>query len=382
MQVLAVDVGTGTQDIYLYDTRLHIENGFKLVVPSPTMIVRRKIQAATKARTPILLRGVTMGGGPSHWAAEDHLRAGLQVYATPDAARSFNDDLDEVRAMGVQIVGADEADRLGEPIAAIELRDFDFEAIHTAFRGFGISLDSLGVLAIAVFDHGAAPPGYSDRRFRFEYLDRRIQQKNRLSAFAFPAEEIPPILTRMQAVRRSAAGVDAPLLLMDTAPAAVLGASLDARIRQRRRVLIANVGNFHTLAFRLGPSGIEGVFEHHTGFMNQHKLDRLLADFAAGTLTNDSVFHDQGHGALVYHPQALTFPDDDFGVVVTGPRRGMMLDSDLRPYFAAPFGDMMLAGCFGMLAAVRDHFPNLRERLDAQLHASAAEGQPPWELEG
>ena len=32
MKILTVDVGTGTQDIFLYDSNLHIENGFKLVV--------------------------------------------------------------------------------------------------------------------------------------------------------------------------------------------------------------------------------------------------------------------------------------------------------------------------------------------------------------
>ena len=84
-----------------------MENGFKLVMPSPTMIVHRRIKAATRRGQAILLTGLTMGGGPSHWAAEDHLRAGQQVYATPDAARSFNDDLDEIAAMGIQVVSED-----------------------------------------------------------------------------------------------------------------------------------------------------------------------------------------------------------------------------------------------------------------------------------
>ncbi len=83
MKILTVDIGTGTQDIFLYDSRLDLENGFKLVVPSPTMIVNRRIKAATQQGQAVLLRGVMMGGGPSQWAAEDHIRAGLPVYATP-----------------------------------------------------------------------------------------------------------------------------------------------------------------------------------------------------------------------------------------------------------------------------------------------------------
>jgi uncharacterized protein (DUF1786 family) len=63
MKILTVDVGTGTQDIYLYDSELDLENGFKLVVPSPTMIIHRRIKDATRRGEAILLTGVIMGGG-------------------------------------------------------------------------------------------------------------------------------------------------------------------------------------------------------------------------------------------------------------------------------------------------------------------------------
>ena len=70
MKILTVDVGTGTQDIYLYNSNLDMENNYKMVVPSPTMIVHRQIEEATAHGDAILLTGVTMGGGPSTWAAE------------------------------------------------------------------------------------------------------------------------------------------------------------------------------------------------------------------------------------------------------------------------------------------------------------------------
>ncbi len=74
----------------------------------------------------------------------------------------------------------------------LELRDFDFPAIARALEVFGVSLDGLAAVAVAVFDHGNSPPGYSDRQFRFDYLDERIRAENRLSAFAYRAGEIPP----------------------------------------------------------------------------------------------------------------------------------------------------------------------------------------------
>jgi uncharacterized protein (DUF1786 family) len=379
MQVLAVDVGTGTQDVYLFRSGLGLENGFKLVMPSPTMLVRRRIGEATARGEDVLLDGVTMGGGPSAWGAEAHLRAGRKLYATPEAARSFNDDLDWVRReMGVVVLSQDEARRLAG-VARITLRDFDFPAIAAAFDAFGIGLSPAAV-AVAVFDHGAAPPDVSDRKFRFDYLLDRLGGERGLSRFAFLPEDIPPAMTRMQAVAETAAGLDCPLVVMDTAPAAVLGATLDRRVGERHRCLVANIGNFHTLAFRLGPAGVEGLFEHHTGLVNTAKVDTLLAGLAAGTLRREAVFDDQGHGALLFDDRPLSLDEGDFGVAVTGPRRSMLAASRLRPYFAVPFGDMMITGCFGLLAAVADVLPPLAGPIRQALAGGGAE-TPPWEVE-
>jgi uncharacterized protein (DUF1786 family) len=386
MKILTIDVGTGTQDIFLYDSRLDLENGFKLVVPSPTMRVHRSIQEATRRKEPVLLTGVIMGGGPSQWAAEAHVRAGFPLYATPDAARSFNDDLEVVQASGIRIVEEDEAISLPDTVLRLELRDYDFHAIANSLEQFGVLLHDLAAVAVAVFDHGNSPPDYSDRQFRFDYLDERIRAENRLSAFAYLAEDIPPIMTRLQAVVASARKQqdaflgDMPMVVMDTAPAAVLGATYDRIVAERSRLLITNVGNFHTLAFRLGPEGIEGVFEHHTGLLDLVKLEGLLVALAEGSLAHEEVFGDHGHGALIYNPIPIDLTQGDFGVAVTGPRRNMMRDSRLRPYFAVPFGDMMITGCFGMLAAVADVLPDLADPIRTSLSGVGGSGTPPWEI--
>jgi uncharacterized protein (DUF1786 family) len=383
MQILTVDIGTGTQDIFLYDSRLDLENGFKLVVPSPTMLIHRLVQQATRRSQPILLYGVTMGGGPSHWAVEAHLKAGLPVYATPQAARSFDDDLARIQEMGIHLVSEDEAACLPEEVLRLRLCDFDFHAICRALEPFGVSLDALSAVAVGVFDHGNAPPHVSDRQFRFEYLDRRIRAENRLSAFAYPSDRVPGEMTRLQAVVDSARGIDAPLVVMDTAPAAVLGATFDPRIASRQRKLIANVGNFHTLAFRLGPAGIEGVFEHHTGLIEATKLDDLLRRLADGSLCHADVFNDHGHGALIYSNQPLDLGQGDWDVAVTGPRRNLLAISPqagrLIPYMAVPFGDMMIAGCFGLLAATADVLPALAEPIRESLSGRSS-GTAPWDV--
>jgi uncharacterized protein (DUF1786 family) len=380
MQILTADIGTGTQDIFLYNSKINIENGFKLIVPSPTMIVHRRIKEATRRGNAILLTGVTMGGGPSHWAARDHAKAGYLIYATPEAAKTFDDNLENVENQGIRVISEDETNALPDSVVRLELQDFDFDGIVRSFSQFGVSMDQLDAVAVAVFDHGAAPPNISDRQFRFDYLDENIKQKNRLSAFAFRSDDIPPIMTRLQAVADSATNVNAPLLIMDTAPAAILGATFDPMVGNRERVMVANVGNFHTLAFRLGSNGIEGVFEHHTGLLDLPKLEELLRALADGSLKHEHVFGDHGHGALIYDENPLSLNGKGYGIAVTGPRRSMMSNSSLRPYYPAPFGDMMITGCFGLLAAVADILPEFAEPIQLSLLQKENSAIAPWDV--
>src|SRR5262249_30931153 len=177
LRILAVDVGTGTQDILLFESDRTIENCLQLVMPSPTVIVAERITQATAAGRPVFLSRRTMGGGPSPRAARDHAQAGLPCYATPDAARTLDDDLAGVEAQGVRVVGEEEAQRLhkthGAALVHIELRDFDAVALRTALGAFGVDT-RVHLVVVAAFDHGAAPPGYSDRRFRFDYIERAV----------------------------------------------------------------------------------------------------------------------------------------------------------------------------------------------------------------
>jgi uncharacterized protein (DUF1786 family) len=393
MKILTVDIGTGTQDIFFYDARLDIENGFKLILPSPTMMIHRQVKQAIEARTPLVLTGHQMGGGPSAWAIEEAARAGIPVFMTPSAATTLNDELEKVEALGIKIVSEDESKKLdlssveGLRVKSLKLKDFDFEQISKTFQDYGVSLTDLDAVAVAVFDHGNAPAGVSDRQFRFDYLDERIRAKNSLSAFAYLSTDIPNIMTRLQSVADSAGELPCPLVVMDTAPAAVLGAGFDQVVATRKKKIVCNVGNFHTLAFRSGEKGIEGVFEHHTGEIDLTKLESLLRALADSTLKHEDVFNDMGHGALMYSEEVFEFGKDDFDVVVTGPRRSMFNRKSavenrksLRPYFATPFGDMMIAGCFGLLAATAAVIPDLAETIHGSMRGERGRGVTPWDV--
>jgi uncharacterized protein (DUF1786 family) len=342
-RVLAVDVGTGTQDILLFESDRAIENCFQMVMPSPTVIVAERIHRATAEGRPVLLTGRTMGGGPCGWAARDHAQAGFACYATPDAARTLDDDLTMVEREGLIVVDDAEAIRIrereGARLVEIAMRDFDGAAINAALTAFGVDPD-VDAVAVAAFDHGAAPPGVSDRRFRFDAITKRVRERPDALAFAYRAEDLPTDLTRLEAVAADAAlygDGDTPVFVMDTGAAALAGALEDPVVRDHEECLVANIGNFHTLAFHLRDGRILALFEHHTGLLDRAKLEGYLRELAAGMLTNERIFDDSGHGALTLDNH-----------IPTNNTPG----SALAPYEATPHGDMMLAGCFGLLRAV------------------------------
>jgi uncharacterized protein (DUF1786 family) len=362
MQILTVDVGTGTQDILLFDSARAPENCLKLVMPSPTLLIGGEIRRATAAGRPLLIRGVVMGGGPVSWAVEAHRRAGLRVLATPGAAATLNDDLDFVqRELGVDLIADEDAQRLATngDYASIEFRDFSYDAIRAAFGAFGFDLRP-DALELAVFDHGAAPPDVSDRQFRMDYLGERLRRDRRLSTFAFKAADTPPSMTRLAALATTAVQqAGAPVVVMDTAPAAVLGALEDPAVAAHPDAVVVNVGNFHTLAFQFRDAAFVRLFEHHTGLLTPSSLAAWLRTLAAGEISHAAVFADHGHGALALDGQAVPL---EF-VAVVGPRQAMLKNAGLPIHCAAPHGDQMLTGCFGLLRAGADVEPEWREPI-------------------
>jgi uncharacterized protein (DUF1786 family) len=109
------------------------------------------------------------------------------------------------------------------------------------------------------------------------------------------------------------------------------------------------LGNQHTLGALIQGNRVWGVFEHHTGRMTGEKLKGILERFPGKGVGNDEIFQDQGHGCA-YHPGYSRKKGFRF-VAVTGPRRSRV--EGLGYYMAAPYGNMMLAGCFGLVAALK-----------------------------
>jgi uncharacterized protein (DUF1786 family) len=336
-RVLAMDVGAGTQDILLYESDRTIENCVKMILPSRTTILAGRVRQATARGEDVFLTGNLMGGGPCVSALKKHLRAGLVVYATPLAAKTIRDNPREVEALGVRIVDEPPSEAL-----TIHTGDVDLPALDRALALFDVELPRR--YAIAVQDHGETLEG-SQRRFRFQQWERFVERGGDIIDLAYL--EVPPHLTRMKAVQADVPGA----MLMDTGSAAIWGALCDEAVAAHHEdgLIVVNVGNQHTIGVLLRGERMWGLFEHHTVLMNADKLAAYVDSLRAGTLSDDEVYGDNGHGAFV-HPD---YPGDGsfHFVAATGPNRGMAVD--LGYYMAVPHGDMMMTGAFGLVAAAR-----------------------------
>ncbi len=335
--ICAIDIGTGTQDVLIYTLGTDVENSVQLVLPSPTRVLAGLVRQATRDGVPVDLQGTLMGGGPLVRALGAHLDRGLQVTATPEAALTIHDNPDRVRQMGIEIgVSALPGARV------IRLADLDPARL-------GPALDLLGVLwperfLVAALDHGHSPLE-SNRRFRFRLWERFLADGGRLGSLL--NRGLPPAqFTRLRAISSTIPGT----ATMDSGAAALWGILQDPVVHSAYRrdgVVAVNIGNSHTLAALLREGRVWGLFEHHTARMDSGHLEGLVASLREGALSFSEVFEQGGHGAALdpgYERQG------GYNMVaVTGPRRGLV--SGCGWHMAVPWGNMMLSGCFGLLAA-------------------------------
>jgi uncharacterized protein (DUF1786 family) len=333
-RILAIDIGGGTQDILLYEEGTPVENSIQMVLPSPTRLIALKIRKATASGKNIFFAGNTMGGGPCIWAIQEHLQMGLRASATPLAALTFHDNLKRVQEWGIQI-----SLRRPKGYVLIELHDLDLPLLRRILRGIGQNLPSR--MAIAVQDHGFSPH-VSNRRFRFRHWERFLSAGGELGDLLY--REPPSYMSRMRAIQR-----DAPQArVMDTAAAAIWGMLCDPQVaeKQGEGFIALNLGNQHTFGALVQGDRIWGIFEHHTGLITREKLKSIVHRFRKRLLGHAEIYRDGGHGCAIDPslPGAYRFRF----LAITGPRRSL---ADGLGYMAAPYGNMMLAGCFGLIRA-------------------------------
>jgi uncharacterized protein (DUF1786 family) len=333
MRILAIDIGAGTQDILLFDSKKKIENCTSLVLPTPSKILAERLKGIEGA---VYIYGDTIGGGSITQAILRHLKKGYRVVMEESAAYSIRNDLDEVTSMGIEVGSKPESDHFQE----FKIQEVDLPLLHSFLSRFGENPD-VDIVAVAVQDHGVAPKGVSDRAFRFENMKEMLRKDNRPETFQFPGDSVPAHFLRMRsavdAVRRTSS---ASVVVMDTSFSAILGCMEEITGPS----LVVNVGNGHTIAALLIEGRIEGLYEHHTHELTPKQLERDLYLFLRGELTSKKVFEENGHGVITLTPYY-----GDVSVFVTGPNRDIFKGTSFKFVFAAPGGNTMMTGPMGLI---------------------------------
>ena len=330
MRILAIDVGTGTQDIMIYDTEKELENSIKIVLPSPHLYISQQIR---EIENDIYFDGEIMGGGKIKRSIQEHMEKGYKVVMEPTCAKTIRDNLEQVKAIGIEI--ADDSKEYKD-YSKITLGDIDITKLSEFLLGYDLEFD-FDRIAIAVQDHG-----YNEK------IRQKVSQPISPLEFGFK-KDVPEYFTRMQAVRRQVAkeGIEELPLVMDTKFASIAGMCYDEVAMKLNSFIVIDIGNGHTTAASIEDGKIQGVFEHHTSSLTGESLERYIKRLASGEITHEEVHEDFGHGAHVLNPISKIEK-----VIVSGPKRELIEKTNLDWHHAAPGGDVMMTGTIGLIKTV------------------------------
>ena len=355
MKILVLDIGAGTEDVLLYDDKKNLENCVKMVLPSPSQIFGAKVREATRLYRDLFIKGDIIGGGAFASALRNHVKRGLRVVMTENAAYTLRNDLDEVRELGIETLSGENEpnDFRGDTLIIEEVNLMKLDGFLTEFNE---TLSDVDVVAVAVQDHGVFPKGMSNRRFRIQKVRELLEGNPRPENLAFKEGEIPSYFLRMKSAAQSSRRQlpKAEVLVMDTSPAAILGCLKDPDVERAGPVLAVNVGNGHTMAAIISGGRIIGIVEHHTRLLNPQKIEQILINFADGKLSDEEVFEGNGHG-LFFLADPPSFSRIEM-IAATGPNRNILNETKLPVHFAAPAGDVMMTGPVGLIEATKRKF--------------------------
>ena len=356
MKILAMDIGAGTQDILLYDSGRTLENCLKMILPSPSSLYSIKIAGVAED---LFLYGRQVGGGRLSKIIRQHLEKGYEVYMTEEVAYTIRNNLEDVISLGIKIVKEAPSGFKGQKM---KLEEVNIGFISDFLSHFNENIEALDALAIAVQDHGSYPRGQSNRKLRLRRMREKLEEKREISALAFT--QVPPHFSRMRSAVECCREQlpEAKVLVMDTAPAAILGCLADEEVKRYSRVLAVNVGNSHTMASLVQDGMVCGLFEHHTHKLNPEKLELFLKKFSNAQLKDEEIFEDGGHGVF-YLEKFTGFSRLDI-IAVTGPSQSIFQRTKLNYHWARLGGDTMMVGPMGLVLSARAKFQLTLGRRD------------------
>ncbi len=343
---LIVDVGAGTVDLLYYDTESN--QHFKTVAKSP---VKRLAEQAELVPGNLLITGTEMGGGALSGVLKRRAREAVVVMSASSAA-TINHNLDKVRSWGIKVVDDKEAEDLRQTgdYYTLTTGDLELDRLEKITMALGVPF-AFEVVGLCAQDHGRPPEGVSHLDYRHEIFKSRLDKSPFPHALLYRSDEVPVTLSRLRSMAKSAEGLPTDeVYVMDSGMAAILGASMDPRAREKERVLTLDVATSHTVGAGIEGEELTGFFEYHTSDITLERLDVLMRQLADGTLQHKQILEEGGHGA--YIREAFGFERVDL-IIATGPKRELVENSQLPIQFGSPLGDNMMTGTVGVLESVR-----------------------------
>jgi uncharacterized protein (DUF1786 family) len=343
---LILDIGAGTMDVLCHDTESGLH--YKAVAKSPVLYLAEK---AASLPGNLLITGNEMGGGSISKVLRQRAQE-VEVMMTVSAAATVHHNLEKVRSWGIKIISDTEAEDLrhNKKHSTLTIGDIDVERLKHILKGLGVSF-SFDVVGICAQDHGAPPEGISHLDYRHNIFKASLDENPFPHALLYKNTEIPGTLNRLISIADSAKMFPADeIFVMDSGMAAILGATMDPRVKPKEKVLVLDIATSHTVGAAIEGGEIAGFFEYHTHDITRKRLESLLGDLADGKLEHKKVVEEGGHGA--YIRKAFGFQAAEI-IVATGPKRRLVDNSRLPIVFGAPLGDNMMTGAVGVLEAIR-----------------------------
>lgn len=342
--MLAIDIGTGTKDIMLFDPNKRFENNVKLVVPTPGLRIAKYIENTNRS---ITIAGRAIGGGKLARAIKNHVKKGFKVSITTEAALTIRNNIDDVKDLGIDI-----DNEIDNP--DIFFDEIEISTYHSILNRLSIDVADLNLVGISVQDHGWQEHNESSRKKRFEYFLNLLSTEHTLKPFIFTETTVPIHFPRMVSAVKSVTNTynSTKVIVLDTCISALLGCIYDRRVEALEGpTLFINYGNGHTMACVMDGLKIMAFFEHHTGMIKNKPeiMSEWMKRLTEGDLSYDEIYDDYGHGCHTFETYSYR---KLAGIVVTGPRRHLAQKAGFNKYIeAAPGGDMMMTGPLGLVRA-------------------------------
>lgn len=343
MRILAIDIGHRTTDVLVYDDRIELENSPKFILPSPSYYFTNRVRETPED---LIIYGRQMGGSSFAKAIREHQKE-HKVYMTEETGRTIRTDLDKVRSQGIKIISEEEIDKIkGQKM---KIGDLELERIYQTLE-LNFIITNFDVVSVAVQDHGFSRTGKSDRECRFDMFREKLEVNRQILSLAY-LNEVPKEFSRMNSLLESIREhYNGNVVIMDTGPAACLGALEDEKAKNKKSIVTINIGNLHAIAFSIKDNEVCGFFEHHTHLVDYLKLMHLVLKLEKAELEFKEVYDDNGHGAISLEPNQPEL------ILITGPNRKIAKNWIEMSNFvkeAAPGGDPMITGCIGLIKAAK-----------------------------